>query len=75
VIAPAAIGTSEIARIRALHAHGEQGELGEFSSFLGALPGRFHLRRRTTYPGFIPVSVYTFEDGWGGPALRRRARL
>jgi hypothetical protein len=33
------------------------------SAFLGNIPARFKLTGRRTFPGFIPVSVYTFSDG------------
>lgn len=61
LIAPSAISTATIRRTRAEHVRAQQGELGEFNSFLGALPPRFRLVAHHTFPGFIPVSVYTFR--------------
>jgi mannosyltransferase len=43
------------------------GVLGQMRPFLEALPPRFRHVETTTFPGFLPISVYVFRDDRAAP--------
>jgi 4-amino-4-deoxy-L-arabinose transferase-like glycosyltransferase len=61
IVAPVSAPITMFEAIRHLHRRDGAGALGEFASFLGALPQRFHPLRSRTYPGLIPVTVSVYR--------------
>jgi hypothetical protein len=61
VVTPTTLRPSQLGQIRRRHVRNGQGELGEFFSFRGSLPGEFRLDASRTFAGFIPVTVYEYR--------------
>jgi hypothetical protein len=62
IIGPTAVSIGHLEATRRRHVRVDGTELGDFATFLGALPARFHpVGSRTFAGGFAPVTVYVYR--------------
>jgi len=61
IVAPTAVSIGHLEATRRRHLRDDGTELGDFATFLGALPARFHPLGSRTFPGLAPVTVYVYR--------------